>query len=161
MNSILEIEKKTFDLSYAMLGGIIELCPESLWNEVKGGFVFWQQLLHALTGVNYWMRDSAVAFVEPFPERKVYPELDHRPEGRLTKDELRKYKTKVDGIVERFYGRRDEAWLLEPSKLFAKINNLEIINMQIRHIQYHVGHCECVFRQEDVPTQEWLDYFGD
>jgi hypothetical protein len=55
----------------------------------------------------------------------------------------------------------DEKWLFEKSKAYEKINNLEVINMQIRHIQYHIGHIESIFRNEGIKTQEWIDYLGE
>jgi hypothetical protein len=51
--TMLKIAKTHFDLSFSMLEKMIDQCPDDLWNEKKSGFVFWQQLLHAFTGINF------------------------------------------------------------------------------------------------------------
>jgi len=30
----------------------------------------------------------------------------------------------------------------------------------LRHIMYHVGHCEAIFRENGIKPNEYLDYFG-
>lgn len=62
-----------------MLEQMIEKCTDDLWNEKKGGFVFLQQLLYAFTGINFWLRTKNEKFIEPFADKKVYPELDNDP----------------------------------------------------------------------------------
>ena len=101
-NNLLKIAKTQFDLSFSMLEKMIEQCPDDLWNEKKGGFVFWQQLLHALTGINFWLRMNNEEFIEPFADKKVYPELDNDPENQLTKSDLTEYKNIVQEISEVF-----------------------------------------------------------
>jgi hypothetical protein len=77
--TMLKIAKTHFDLSFKMLEKMIDQCPDDLWNEKKGGFVLWQQLLHAFIGINFWLRENNVKFIEPFSDKKVYPELDNDP----------------------------------------------------------------------------------
>jgi len=94
MTHVIDSCREHFFMSFSMLEKMIEQCPEEVWNIKAGGFVFWQQLVHALSSVNFWMRKPGGVFVEPFAERKVYPELDQDPEGFVSRDELREYKDK-------------------------------------------------------------------
>lgn len=158
---IIKIAKTHFDLSFEMLEKMIQQCPDDLWNEKKGGFVFWQQLLHAFTGINFWLREENKKFIEPFEDKKVYPELDHDPENNLTKEELTEYKNKVKEICDAFFQDKDDHWINSSSIIYDKIKNLDVIFMQIRHIQYHVGHCNSILRENNVQAVEWLDYFGE
>jgi hypothetical protein len=41
-----------------------------------------------------------------------------------------------------------------------KISNFDDIAVQIRHIIYHVVHCEAIFRENGIEPNEYLDYFG-
>ena len=77
------------------------------------------------------MRQPKSTFSEPFAGRKVYPELDHEPEDKITRDEMVEYKDTV------------------------------IVFMQIRHIQYHVGHCNSILRERGLKAVDWIDYFGE
>jgi hypothetical protein len=59
-----------------------------------------------------------------------------------------------------FFKDKSNSWLSEPNVIYNKITNLDVINMQIRHIMYHVGYCNCILHEEGVPAVEWKDYFG-
>lgn len=160
-NTFAEAARRHFELSFQMLEELIAICPEELWNRKLGGFVFWQQLLHALSGVDYWMRDAEGPFIEPFSERKLHPELDAEPEGGLTREELEAYKDKVRLACSAYFNGKDDAWLLSCSAIYDKISNQDIVYMLMRHIQYHVGHCDGLLRDRGGKTAEWVDYFGE
>lgn len=144
-----------------MLEQMIETCPNDLWNEKKGGFVFWQQLLHAFTGINFWLRLNNDKFIEPFLDKKVYPELDNEPENQLTKSDLTEYKNMVKEIVKVYFADKDDECLEADSAIYKKIKNLDVIFGQVRHIQYHVGHCNSILRENYRDAVEWIDYFGE
>jgi hypothetical protein len=160
-NILLKSAKTQFDLSFSMLEQMIETCPDDLWNEKKGGFVFWQQLLHAFTGINFWLRLNNDKFIEPFLDKKVYPELDNEPENQLTKGDLTEYKNMVKEIAKVYFADKDDEWLGADSAIYKKIKNLDVIFGQVRHIQYHVGHCNSILRENYRDAVEWIDYFGE
>ena len=158
---ILDSTKRHFDLSFEMLERMISQCPDEIWNEKHGGFVFWQQLLHAFCGINFWMRQKKEAFVEPFEGRRLYPELDQEPEDEINKEELIRYKEEVKVICQSFFEGKNDEWLGQASVIYSKISNIDIVFMQIRHIQYHVGHCNSILRGLGHEAVEWIDYFGE
>jgi hypothetical protein len=146
-----------FDCSYRMLEDEIRLCPEGLWQKKKSGFVFWQQIMHALTGVRYWMRPAGVGFAEPFPGKKIFPELDGEPETDLTKQEVAAYADEVKRQAEDFFGDKTDDRLSEPCAAAASLTNLDAIAMQLRHLLYHVGHLDAILREEGFPATEWRE----
>jgi hypothetical protein len=158
--SQLELGKRHFDLSFAMLDQVIAVSPDELWEQKKGGNVYWQQLFHTLTGVQRWMRPSGDRFGEPFAGRGLYPELEQDPESHLSRAELLEYLETVKTVVQQFFENKDDAWLYEKAAVYPKIKNIDIIYAQIRHIQYHVGHCEAILRESNYDTAEWLDWLG-
>lgn len=160
-NTLLVTTKRHFDLSYDMLKKMILKCPDDLWNEKNGGFIFFQQLLHAISGVNYWMRAENKEFIEPFNDRKLYPELDNDPEGRLSKAELLEYAENIEKLYEDFFENKNDEWLKKNSVILDKISNMDVIFMIMRHIQYHVGHCDSILRDKGREAVEWIDYFGE
>ncbi|WP_105618154.1 DinB family protein [Vallitalea okinawensis] len=159
--ALLKITKTQFELAFTMLEKILETCPDDLWYEKKGGYVFWQQLLHTLTGINFWFRQNNVKFVEPFEDKKVYPELENEPEHQITRKDLIEYKNAVKDLINTFFAHKDDKWLHDNSILFDKIKNIDVIFMQVRHIQYHVGYCNCILRENNSETVEWIDYYGE
>ena len=153
--------KLHLDLSLRMLLNGIDACPDDLWAEKAGGFPFFQQILHALTGLRYWARPEGLGFEELFPERKLYPELDGVPEGLASKEELRSYGVSVAGQVDSLFEGKADEWLFSPCHIHPKINNFDVLQGQIRHLQYHSGHCDAALRERGLGTPDWLEYFGE
>lgn len=161
VRSIIDAARTHFRMSFKMLQDIIDKCPDELWNEKRGGYVFWQQILHALTGVDYWMRLKNDSFTEPFAGKVLYPELESDPVDSLSREELQQYSDKVAAQCEAFFADRDDTWLAEASVIYDKISNMDIVFMLVRHMQYHTGHCDSILRENGFEAAEWLDYFGD
>jgi hypothetical protein len=148
-------------LSLDMLDRLIAICPPTIWDKTAGGFPFWQQILHALTGTLFWTRPTAGDFHEPFAERHVFPELDGTPEDQLTKEELSELSGSVRRQIATLLAHKDEAWLKKPNCIYNGILNVDAIVGQIRHLQYHVGHCNSILREHNEQAEDWLDYFGE
>lgn len=153
--------KLHLDLSLRMLMNEIDACPDDLWGEKAGGFPFFQQVLHALTGLRYWARSEGFGFEEPFAERKLYPELDGVPEGLASKEELRSFGASVARQVESFLEGEDDEWLFSPCSIHPKLTNFDVIQGQIRHLQYHSGHCDAALRERGIAAPDWLEYYGE
>lgn len=160
MNKIIETVKIQFNLAFSMISEFIEICPDELWNKKLGGHIFWQQLLHTYTGTNFWFRLQKHEFVEPFQGHNVYPELEKDAETEISKEQLKEFLLEVKKEAEEFFKDKEDSWLLEPNVLFDKINNLDVISMQIRHIMYHVGYCNCILNENGADKVNWIDYFG-
>ncbi len=149
--------KRSFDKSFSMITALIERSPGSVWNEKGGGFYWWQQLLHALCGTDYWLRLDGDNFVEPFAERVVYPELDGEPEAMLSRSELTEYARSVRRKADAYFAARDDGWLLRPCPFYGKLTRADVVSMQVRHLMYHAGHCECILRDRGLPADLWID----
>lgn len=148
---------RSFDRSFSMINALIENSPDALWSEKAGGFYWWQQLLHALCGTDYWLRLNVEPFVEPFTGRALYPELDDEPQSTLTRSELSDYALEVRRKADRYFASRDDAFLAKPCPFYGKLSNADVIGMQIRHLMYHAGHCECALRERGLPANGWVD----
>ncbi len=156
-NGLLRIVETQLDLSLRMVEGEIEACPDALWNEKAGGFVFWQQILHALTGTLYWTREEGTLFEEPFKDREVFPELEAPPKGSVAKEELRDLAGRVRSQVGRLLAGRDDSWLAAPCGAYGGITNADALLGQVRHLMYHAGHCDSALRERGEAATEWLE----
>lgn len=159
-DSFVRILKNQLELSFRMIEGEIDACPETLWEEKAGSFVFWQQILHCLAGLLYWTRADGVSFEEPFHERNAYPELERDPEGSVTKVEMRELSVRAGKQARALTDGKNDEWLLEPSPLYGKITNADVIAGQIRHVMYHAGHCDSALRERGHKTPEWTEWHG-
>jgi hypothetical protein len=148
-------------LSLDMLDEVARLCPDHIWTRKVSGYVYWQQILHTLTGALYWTRSAPGPFVEPFHDLVVYPELDGEPETDLTKGELSELSAVVRRQMTALFEQKTDQWLYAPSAVTDKLLNLDVIEMQIRHLQYHVGHCNSILRHHNETPAGWLEYTGE
>jgi NOL1/NOP2/fmu family ribosome biogenesis protein len=161
-NVILNMLKNQFFILVKMLEKIIDICPNDLWNSKKSGFIFWQQLMHTFAGMKGWLREEKMEGI-PFSEingKKIYPEFEHDPEIILTKEDVFNCFNEVKIMAEEwFFGKNDE-WLKSPYKIYNKITNFDMTIGQFKHIMYHIGYCEAIFRENGIETGEYIDYYG-
>jgi hypothetical protein len=88
---------------------------------------------------------------------KIYSELEDDPVDILSKNELTSFMDTVANQAYKYFKIGSDKWLIEESIVKSKYTNLDIINMQIRHIQYHLGCFECYLRDNNYKTQSWID----
>lgn len=155
------IIERQFFLCLDSMKNLISHSPDEIWNMKRGGFVYWQQILHAITGSLFWLRTERQEFIEPFSELKVYPELEKDPENTLSKQQLAGLLQDLYTTATRFFNEIDSSALLSHSVLYEKITNLDVVLGQIRHLQYHIGHCESILRDTGIQDIPWIEYFGD
>jgi hypothetical protein len=159
---LLDSIKNQYFISFSMLEKIIEICPDELWNKKVSGYVFWQQLIHTFAGSKGWLREEKIDGI-PFSQingKNIYSEFENDPETILAKDEVKKCCNEVKEIAEKWFAGKDDDWLKSPYKIYDKINNFDQTVGQIRHIMYHIGHCEAIFRENGIKPEEYLDYYG-
>jgi hypothetical protein len=100
--------KNQYFILVRMLGKIIEICPNELWNSKKSGFVFWQQLIHTFAGIKGWLREEKIEGI-PFSEingKNIYPEFENDPEIILTKEEVLKCFNEAKEIAEKWFSEK-------------------------------------------------------
>ena len=166
MKTITMALKHQYDYSLTMLQDMIDVCPNNLWTERNGLFPFWQQLYHALYWNDYNIqesRDGKKIFCWKI-EKNISHELDKNKTDffeYITKDELNSYIHKFIEKKERFFNSMTDTLLLEPI-LYRQdgLTYFDIIANQIRHIMYHVGHCDCILRDNGYPVSAWLSIYG-
>lgn len=146
---------------------MIDACPSELWTERKGLFPFWQQLYHALYWTDYNIQESnnGEKIFSWKTEKKITHELDAEKTNLaeyLTKDELSTYIQAFIKKKDSFFNKMSDAELLRPiSYRKDGYTYLDLITNQIRHIMYHVGHCDCILRENGHSATSWLSIYND
>ncbi|GHT61775.1 hypothetical protein FACS1894109_20540 [Spirochaetia bacterium] len=156
--------KNHFFIPFAMLEKIIEICPDELWNEKKSGFIFWHQLLHTFVGMYFWLQEENDHFDGKIMGKNVITELDDNPEKVIktiySKQDIIEFCNESKNIAEKWFDGKDDKWLNSPSAKYKKMTNFDVMMGQIKHMMYHIGHCEAIFRENKIKTGEYLDYYG-
>ena len=157
LNAILNIEKRNFDICFEMFCNMVSEYPLEFWESRVGGFISWQQFVHVFCGIHYWIRNDNQQYSDPFSDLKIYSELENDPIDKLAKNDVVDFMKSVSDRIEKYFDEKNDKWLVESSSAGIQYTNLDVINMQIRHIQYHLGCFECFLRANNVKTQKWID----
>lgn len=160
-----------------MLGNIIQLCPDDLWQGDKRIFYM---VYHTVIFLDYYLTQPVSDFHPQLPY--TLGDMDNLPAGAVddvipghfySKDEFaaalsgirEKGKVLIMGASDEELGRR---WIREDeidlhglcSSLVVNYSVLEILFYNLRHVQHHVGQLNLVLRQEADVAAEWIAHAG-
>ncbi|MFP4479041.1 MAG: DinB family protein [Candidatus Izemoplasmatales bacterium] len=155
---IIKTQKTQFTYCLEILKQVIEKSDETIWTQKVGGHVFWQQILHTLMGTYFWFRDvqeSFDDFKEPFKASLYYPEFEKDPENNMTKAQMFDFYHEVCDHVDDYFEGKTNDWLTQPAKLYDQLTNNDVINMQIRHVMYHVGFLSALLKDHRDIEIKW------
>jgi hypothetical protein len=156
--TMLAILRRQLDPTLQMLADIVDGCPTSSWLDSRSGRPFWQQVLHALTGVCFWLREASQPFSPPDFGRGAIPDLDQAPTFDVDKGTVKAYLASIRRTADLFFDTLDDQKLLATSSLYDKCTYADLILGQIRHIQHHVGYCNCLLQSSGARPTKWLGY---
>jgi len=164
-NVLVKKFEKRFSIYFNVLEDIIEMCPDEIWDKRLSGYIFWQQLVHTFSGTYLWMRDEKINFIDGIDNGingfKINTELDVEQKEALkdsyTKNDVLKICNGAKDNCNKWFTGKDDNWLVSPFKMYEKLTNFDVTIMQIEHIMYHIGHCEAIFRENNIKTRKYLD----
>ena len=154
MNKTVTLIQGNFERAYGMLEKVVEACPDSLWADRKGGFLFWQQLYHVFALVDFFVLEEGQQ-----PSQELYPS----EVARLLRDESKTpskaevlkvaatMKTAANAYFESL--TEEDLWKRHEnrSKRFGRdVPVLDALIMLVGHGFYHVGACDAILRDHGV-----------
>ena len=147
-----------FGASIDMLENAIDFCPPEMWYQNKGLCDFWYIAYHTLFWLDFYLTESPEKFT-PF---KNFGSTELDPEGILpdkvfTNEELKdyidhcrnKYKTTTENLNENSLNTDYEFGTL-------KLNFLELILYNMRHVQHHTAQLNLILRQQIDSAPKWV-----
>lgn len=153
-DQIIDCFKEEFNRFFTLLEQQMDLCPDDLWNQKAGGFIFWQQHLHTLSCTFlYSMPDGG--FFESLPYKPGVLMLSEEPDFTLTKDEMRGWAQKAKSAAHEFIDRQTVSSLTGRHQLMSSLLKRELTNQSalialIRHLCYHLGCCDTALRDRGL-----------
>lgn len=153
----LAIIRRQYEPALAMLGSIIDNCPEELWLHNPCGHPLWKRLLHTLESLDYYLADFG-SYLFTALGKKVSPEFDAVDEATLSKNEMRVY---FEDIMTKFTKMMSELTndrLSEYSRAYPQFTYLDILLLQFRHLVFNTGCCDEVFAANSVRRTKWIGY---
>jgi len=153
-----EILIRQFKPSFKMIEKVIKSCTKSIWAQRNIEPPIWQQVYHALYGIDYWFSVSKEAFMPPEFKSEVNSVLGEESKGFIEQEDMLDYLSYVEGKTEKFIKNLDETKVTSPSNLYSKWTNLDVILEQIRHLQHHLGYLNRVLLKCKIKPVEWEFY---
>jgi hypothetical protein len=141
--------------SFRMVENAIKVCPKSLWAQRNIDPPIWQQIYHALYGIDYWFSKSKDAFTPPQFNAEVNSVLGEETKGFIEQEDLLGYVRYVEKKAADFIAGLDSSMLSAPSAIYPKWTNLDVILEQFRHFQHHIGYLNRVLLKCKLKPVEW------
>ncbi|RCX21433.1 DinB family protein [Fontibacillus phaseoli] len=137
-----------------MLNQLVELGPEEVWADPE--LDYWKHILHAITGIAFWFREEGEEFHLPNFNKDITPDFDKKCLDYPTKHELAGYIDEMKVKSESFFKQLAGVSLVDPCAVYDKFTKADVILMQIRHIQHHIGYCNHILSSRGYETAGWV-----
>lgn len=141
--------------SFRMVENAIMVCPKALWAQRNIDPPIWQQIYHALYGIDYWFSKSKEAFIPPQFNAAVNSVLGEETTGFIEQEDLLGYMQYVEKKAVDFISSLDGSLISAPSPIYPKWTNLDVILEQFRHLQHHLGYLNRVLLKCKLKPVEW------
>lgn len=154
-DKMVAVLRRQFEPTLEMLRLLIENCPEDFWMEAKSKY--WKQIFHAATSMKFWFRQQKdEEFIIPDFGKDITEALDEECSDYPTKEEMTEYVAEISNVAHKFFDELTDDRLLEPCVLFEEITKTDVILMQIRHVQHHIGYCNSILNSNHLEAVKWL-----
>jgi hypothetical protein len=147
-----------FGASIDMLERAILACPDEQWAVGPEFQQFWYLAYHTIFFLDYYLTDGHEAF-QPRPPFGL-TELDPKgllPERVFTKEELLEYlahdREKCRLLIKTMNAEKGMQSCPFPTR---KMNNLEFLLYQMRHVQHHAAQLNLLLRQTVDDAPSWV-----
>ncbi|MBD3180860.1 hypothetical protein GF312_01110 [Candidatus Poribacteria bacterium] len=153
----IDVCRTNYNALLEMLGEIIELCPDELWDDKTDGPPFWQQLYHTIGYTDFYISESIESFEKPtFAEENAF-DLTHDVKKAVSRKQMQKYLEVVkkhcnaalnNMTIEYLEGKNPFHWT-GPTPAHRLVYN-------IRHTQHHIGWLNSILAKKIGKTAKWV-----
>ena len=156
MDTIIMCFRNDFDRFWDLMEKQIDVCPDDLWTQKVGGYIYWQQIFHSILCVEFFSICQADS--EPVLQKK-YPldvaMLKTVPDMVISKQEMHDLAKQAKAIAHNFMEKLTVENLTEPQVQMSNRMKREqtmqnALIALIRHCTYHLGCCDAVLRQHGL-----------
>lgn len=137
--------------AFALSNKFVDICPEEIWGKTFGRWPVWQQLFHAHTVIDFFLRPADAA-----PEAPLFPDgvgelkitMDDVPAKLIVKD----YFARMQKRVTDYMADLDDVKLtLKHEGVSARfgrdVTHAALVALIASHLMYHLGSCDAALRE--------------
>ena len=154
-NPIIETCKAEFEIMFARVKKLIEVCPDDLWVAKAGGFYFWQQVYHTLAHFEFFSRrEGDVPRRLPWPMDVIMFEREGLPAP--SKAQMLAFADDMAALARAYMNNLSVYEITMPNKVLSAIierpvNHLVGLLKFTAHTAYHLGCCDSLLRERGLP----------
>lgn len=154
-DTMIVVMRRLFEPTVTMLKQLIEVCPDDFWRDSTNKY--WRHVFHATTSMKFWFRqEKDEEFSIPDFGKDIKEALDEECTDYPTKEEMTMYVDSISNQAFKFIDDLNDEGLLKPCVLYEEITKADVILMQIRHVQHHVGYCNSILNSNHLKALEWV-----
>jgi hypothetical protein len=141
--------------TFSLVNKFLETCPDAVWNKTFGGWPVWQQIYHAFTAVDFFLRPPEAPAEASLCEAGV-SELKHSPAEAPNKSDLCDFIAKAQARVMLYAATLNDELLSVKSdgpsaRMGKEMTHAAILGLINAHTMYHLGSCDAALRQNGLP----------
>ena len=140
---------------FGLLDKFMEVCPEDIWAKKFGGWPVWQQIYHALSAVDFFLRTLDAPEETPLFGGE---EANLSVSAKITagKNELLAYAAKAQERVNAYVAGLDDETLAQSNagltaRLGMPVTHAGTLSLIAAHTLYHLGSCDAALREHGIP----------
>jgi len=153
----IDIIKRHFLPSLHMLEVVIETSSEDMWNKTENHAPLWQHVMHTLESIDYCFTDEQLAYLAEEYKQHIPYDFSETQLEAISQTKCREYFQKVKDKSAQFFIKYKEELFNECYRL-KNLTVLDVLLVQIRHIQYHSAYCSSIFSRNGLEDITWLGY---
>lgn len=146
--------QEPFQHAFSLLETFIEICPEAIWKETNGGWPVWQQVYHALTALDFFVRAPDAAELEtPLPPdvgglMKTNTEtLSQEQANAFAATAKLRAEAYISALVDTDLARENTGLT---HRIGRKMSHGATLGMLASHTLYHVGSVDAALRDHGL-----------
>lgn len=151
---VIECFKGEFNRFFELMKKQIDVCPDELWNEKEGGYVFWQQIFHTAACVELYALPEGQPSQQTMYGREVVMLSSEAPTP-MSKNELLDFTEKMQKLAYTFIDGMTVSKMTERNERMSKVTGKDMTKQNalialVRHTCYHLGCCDTVLRSHGI-----------
>ena len=154
MREIVKAIEAPFRQTWQLVNKYLDVCPDSVWESKNGGYPVWQQMLHAIWVLDFFIcSEGEIQLLAPSDIDTLL--FKKQGEGLVSKKEVQEYAQKIIARVDSWIAKlTDEDLSRKNDSLSGKIGKEMTIASTLvamtAHTQYHLGSCDSALRDNGI-----------
>lgn len=146
--------QEPFQHAFSLLEAFIDVCPEAIWKETNGGWPVWQQVYHALTALDFFVRPPDAPELET-PLSPAIGRLMETNAETLSQEQAKTFaataklraETYIAALVDTDLARSNTGL---SQRMDKEISHGATLGMLAAHTLYHVGSGDAALRDHGL-----------